>query len=464
LAIACSPLGTVDDQTGESSIGSTPLPCSVAQILQDHCYDCHGTRPRYGAPMSLVTWEDVQRPSKSNSAKKVFQQIGVRIDDQADIMPPPMPTTHPLAQGEKDHLHGWIAANAPAGDGCGLPPGTGGAGGSISSTGGTGNLSSTGGTGTGGSSGGGSGGTGGGGGSYGGTGGGPVDGSCQPVQFLAHGQQVPGDTTAFPVPAGQQFYEAFYFKVPWNVATQALRFTPIIDNDQVLHHWLLYASNSAYTDGTYGASPGVHSDGTLLAGWAPGAGEWIMPDGVGMELPSGNSYLVLEVHYNNVQGLPNMVDHSGVEICATSNLRPNTATVSWLGTEGILLAPNSVGTATGTCTPSYAGDITLLRYWPHMHKLGRGMKADITRAAGGVQNLFDDQTYSFDYQISYELNPTVILHPGDKITTTCTFQNTTSGTVSFGPATENEMCYNFVIAYPANALASAGLMQRSCML
>jgi len=281
---------------------------------------------------------------------------------------------------------------------------------------------------------------------------------------LAHGQQVPGDTTPFAVPAGQQFYQAFYFKVPWNVATQALRFTPIIDNTQVLHHWLLYASTTAYTDGTSGPSPGVHADGTLLAGWAPGAGEWVMPDGVGMELPSGNAYLVLEVHYNNVQGLPNMTDHSGVEVCATSNLRPNTATVSWLGTEGIFLAPNSAGTATGVCDPTYTGDITILRYWPHMHKLGRGMKADITRASGGVESLFDVPNYDFNYQISYEKNPAVILHPGDRITTTCTFQNTTSGAVGFGPATEQEMCYNFVIAYPANTLASGGLMLRSCML
>jgi len=189
-----------------------------------------------------------------------------------------------------------------------------------------------------------------------------------------------------------------------------------------------------------------------------------MPDDVGMELPSGNTFLVLEIHYNNVQGLPNMADRSGVEICATSNLRPNTATVSWLGTEAISVNANSTGTATGVCDPTYAGDITLLRYWPHMHKLGRAMKADITRASGAVENFFDVPNYSFDYQISYEANPPVILHNGDKITTTCTFQNTTSIGVGFGPRTEDEMCYNFVIAWPANALSSFGLMQRSCML
>jgi hypothetical protein len=188
-----------------------------------------------------------------------------------------------------------------------------------------------------------------------------------------------------------------------------------------------------------------------------------MPDGVGMELPSGpNAYLVLEVHYYNGTNAPGMYDRSGVEICATDKLRENTATVSWLGTEGIILPANTQGTATGTCTPNYSGQINIIRSWPHMHTLGRGLRTEILRAGGGTEMLVDVPNFDFDYQYSYE-TPNVI-NPGDKLVTTCTYQNTTPGLVTFGPATENEMCYNFVIAYPANALASAGLMQRSCML
>ena len=39
------------------------------------------------------------------------------------------------------------------------------------------------------------------------------------------------------------------------------------------------------------------------------------------------------------------------------------------------------------------------------------------------------------------------------LTTTCSYNNTTNGLVTFGPNTENEMCYNFVTAYPAGALS-----------
>jgi Copper type II ascorbate-dependent monooxygenase, C-terminal domain len=42
---------------------------------------------------------------------------------------------------------------------------------------------------------------------------------------------------------------------------------------------------------------------------------------------------------------------------------------------------------------------------------------------------------------------------GDQLLTTCTFENTSDSTVSFGGPFDNaEMCYAFVLAYPAHAL------------
>ena len=43
------------------------------------------------------------------------------------------------------------------------------------------------------------------------------------------------------------------------------------------------------------------------------------------------------------------------------------------------------------------------------------------------------------------------------MTTTCTFENTTTGLVLFGPGSESEMCYNFVVAYPAE-YGNSGVM------
>jgi hypothetical protein len=41
-----------------------------------------------------------------------------------------------------------------------------------------------------------------------------------------------------------------------------------------------------------------------------------------------------------------------------------------------------------------------------------------------------------------------VLKPGDVMKTECTYSNPTASTVRFGGATEDEMCFNFVMAYP----------------
>jgi hypothetical protein len=46
----------------------------------------------------------------------------------------------------------------------------------------------------------------------------------------------------------------------------------------------------------------------------------------------------------------------------------------------------------------------------------------------------------------------LVMHAGDRITSTCTFENTTTGNVAFGQSTHKEMCYQFAFAYPYGAL------------
>jgi len=45
-----------------------------------------------------------------------------------------------------------------------------------------------------------------------------------------------------------------------------------------------------------------------------------------------------------------------------------------------------------------------------------------------------------------------VLNAGDSITSSCTFNNTTSGVIDFGQSTKQEMCYQFTFAYPYGAL------------
>ena len=105
----------------------------------------------------------------------------------------------------------------------------------------------------------------------------------------------------------------------------------------------------------------------------------------------------------------------------------------------------------GTCVNDSSAPITIFRIWPHMHKWGRRMTSEVTRVSGVPDpTAAFDMPFDFNYQVSYEAN--VVLMPGDAITSTCTFNNESSGSVAFGPSSDQEMCYQFAFSYPAGEL------------
>jgi hypothetical protein len=234
---------------------------------------------------------------------------------------------------------------------------------------------------------------------------------------------------------------------------QGLQFSSIIDNSEMVHHWLFYESPTGTTDGSYSYCTGQHPGQALITGWAPGNSGLQLPPDVGLELAPPTGSYVLEVHYNN-PALKTFQDRSGVRVCATSKFRPNTASITWAGTEKINVPAHSMGSASGNCLPSRTGIgasdlIHIFSSWPHMHKTGVRMTTMINRAAGG-QDLLIDKPFNFNNQVAYPLD--VALNPGDSLSTTCYYDNTTASGVSFGPSTTQEMCYDFLYAYPAHAL------------
>jgi hypothetical protein len=257
-------------------------------------------------------------------------------------------------------------------------------------------------------------------------------------------------------------YTSFIFKAPWTKPVQGLRFRHLADNASVLHHWLLFSETANVADGAVspcdldgptGILCGAADTRALITGWAPGRGDFALPADVGLELPAPGKLLAVELHYYNSSNAPAM-DHSGVEVCTTSKFRTNTASVSWLGTENISIPPKSSGTAAGVCAPARKGmnatdPIHVLFSWPHMHKLGNHLKSVVNRAGGTTEPMYDG-AFSFEFQRLYDTP--VLLNPGDTVTTTCTFDNTTDREINFGASTQMEMCFNFTYAWPAHAL------------
>jgi hypothetical protein len=366
------------------------LSCEVRTILRERCSTCHGSTPQFGAAFSLTTAADVRV-----HGSKILERIA---SEQKPMPPQPNPR---LTADQRATLEKYINAGAPTSSCAEATP-------SKPSPD-------------------------------------PVTQPTKPTDPSVTCYNVTARATKandkYVVPTTPDLYHCFNYAPPWgNKKVQIVSSKPLIDNSQVLHHWLLYNSEAAIEDGSHSDCIGAHPNTSLVAGWAPGGEAFEAPPDVGVEVANGG--FVLELHYNNMVG-EGQQDASGAEICVTDKPRANTAAMHWLGTEAL-----NKQEAVGTCRPTNTGDVTILRSTPHMHKQGRHMKTVINRASGGTEVLLD-QAFDFNTQVSY---PTpAVVHKGDTLTTTCTYATPTP----FGESTNSEMCYNFVLAYPAGALAQS---------
>lgn len=415
------------------------LPCDVSGVLQSHCLLCHNRPMQFGAPMSLVSWDDLHAKGVEHPDKLVYQLIAERIQSPTQPMPPaPNPA---LSSQEQATLLNWIqlgALSAPAGTIC--PQSSGGTGGA-----GTGAAGAAGSAGTGPTS------------DY--PWGFPPPPDCtETFTMHAHGASGETDTTPLSVPSDPNTnqgnaYTCFYFKPPYKAGSQGLWFYPDLDNTKVLHHWILYGTdNATHAPGTSAPCSAVEANAYFIAGWAPGADQIKLPADVGVSMPSGpNAGLILEEHHFNASG-QTAQDRSGVRFCtAPQNTRPHTAGVHFTGSEGICLQPHIQSEVVGPCAPRQdMGDIHIVNVWPHMHKLATRMQIVVHRQAG-TDEILHDKPFDFNAQLNYPTD--FVMHPGDTLDTHCFYNNTTDSPVHFGEDTQDEMCVGFILAWPAGALA-----------
>lgn len=430
LLVACSdapnaaqPTGSAGSSTaGGGGSTTTDIPCDVDEVLANNCRGCHAAPPRYGAPMPLASVADLHAPAVSDPTRSVLTLVQQRLADPQS----PMPPTGDMPAEDRAILDAWLDAGAPANQGppCGTeppvpPPPIG------------------------------------------------VDAlPCEPTHsFTAHAQ---GSAAPYHVPevGAGNLYQCFTFRSPFNGTTQATAWAPIIDDERVLHHWILYRTKTPQTDG--GVMPcNMPQDSVFVAGWAPGGSNFVLPDEVGLELAGQDDWFILQVHYHNAVQHADALDTSGVALCTTDTPRQHLAGVYTLGSVLINIPPFANGYQTvGQCPGWLSGflpePLHLIASFPHMHELGRSIRTEILRGGdnGPPETLVDVEPWSFEDQRFYPHDPAVQLDPGDAVRTTCTYDNPTSATVTMGERTEDEMCFNFVMLYPISILGEG----RSCGL
>jgi hypothetical protein len=352
--------------------------------------------------MPLTTMDEILAQARV-SPGTVAQAIKARINDANNPMPPRGQT--PLKDTELARMNQWLDANTPAAPApcTNLPPPA--------------DLNAL---------------------------TGPEYLPCTPNKFLQARNSTGGKYQVAPSRDAAD-YRCFNFPNPFAATEHALAWAPIIDDDEIIHHWLLFGADAPVATDSYGCQLAVTN--TLVAGWAPGGSNAVTPGDVSVKL--NFPHYVLQVHYSNKTGTTR-ADASGVAFC-TGGARQNVAGPVTLGTNTISVPPQSTATATGLCNgsgaPSLSLDgspITIMSTSPHMHKAGRAFRTEHV----GFPDLSNIPTWDFDVQLHYAVEPRRVVRPNELLRTTCTYQNTTATRIIYGPSTDQEMCYDFVLAYP----------------
>ena len=153
--------------------------------------------------------------------------------------------------------------------------------------------------------------------------------------------------------------------------------------------------------------------------------------------------VVLRLHLFNTSDHA-LTGHSGVLVKTTSAYAVKEVAGSVLAGTIQLSIPPGKSTQTGSCT--LGSDATVFNVFPHMHQLGRSMKA-VAELMDGSETVLFDGPFEFDAQLRYELDP-LLLHAGDRVRVECSYENTTGAVVGFGESSLDEMCFIGLSSYP----------------
>jgi hypothetical protein len=294
-----------------------------------------------------------------------------------------------------------------------------------------------------------------------------------------------------------------------DMIVSGVQFQP--DNPAVVHHVILYKVDAANVAAAQARDAGEPGEGWTCFGgsgisagpgsqlnndewvsaWAPGGGERILGDDIGIPLPQG-SQIVMQVHYNLLAGggpdqssarlrlspasagrktpletmlLPAPVElpcRKGTpgELCArtpaVADIRERfgeqVATADLLH---LLCGPLKPG-PTQSCTRP-VGEPGLIRAVAgHMHLLGKSITVDVNKGTPKARRVLDIPVWNFDDQGAVPLEKPVPVAKGDKVTVTCThdqamrdvlpaYKGIPERYVAWGEGTTDEMCLGIVL-------------------
>jgi Copper type II ascorbate-dependent monooxygenase, C-terminal domain len=216
-----------------------------------------------------------------------------------------------------------------------------------------------------------------------------------------------------------------------------------VDAPTGTHHTVL-TQGSTGSDGEYNCTAGS-LDSQML--WASGVGtdDLAFPDGVGFKLAGGQK-INLNLHLFDATDQP-LQGTTTIYVKTLPSQPAQLAEMVFSGTLNINVPAHSTGMASGGCTLQH--DANIVATWPHMHQTATRQLVELTPSGTTTPMTVLDTPYAFTEQKNYPWTPPLVWHTGDKIKTTCFYNNTTNAPMMFGESSLDEMCFTGIYRYPA---------------
>lgn len=281
----------------------------------------------------------------------------------------------------------------------------------------------------------------------------------------------------FNIPQDKDTYRCRNFDaIPTGCTYWVTEFEPIITNNMagVVHHMLLFSVEGQESTCPYTCFDMPNAVG-MDAAWAVGQGKITWPEGMGYTI--GGYKQALQMHYYNYDQASGLVDvRSGIRIKVTST-PPSVRIVNLiigLHPLGELYLPPRMQRVSRwvECTPRLRGNVTVLAYATHAHKLGVSVITEVRRGqygpgAGGmfgsrvVGDVGNTPSYDFDFQ-DVKMFPSGQerhLTPGDTVRVICGYNTLSRREDTWsGWGSENEMCMTMIYAYPSENVESTNCL------
>lgn len=387
----------------------------IAPLVNAQCVICH--RSGEVAPFALSSYQDLAK-----RAKQVQRVV------ERKIMPPWMPADghgdflnrRQLTAAEIELFAAWVKAGTPEGDPADLPPAP----------------------------------------------------QFTPGWRLGEPDLVLKMPVEFKIPAdGPDLFQNFVIPVdiPADKLVAAIDFQP--GNQRVVHHTILFLDDKgrarkrddATPEPGYSSfgGPGFTPSGSI-GGWSPGNVPKRLPDNMGRYLKKGSD-VVMQIHYHPT-GKPE-TDQSKVGIYFVDKPK-NVVAAVWATSYQIdIPAGESNYQLTTSYKLPYA--VTMVGVVPHMHLLGKSMKATAILPDGTERSLIWVKDWVYNWQDEYHYREPFRLPAGTELRVESAWDNSANNPlnprhpperVTWGEQTQDEMSYCFFLVAADQPLQLIPLM------